>query len=108
MEFIVMPLPPELFMFFAYKGIMPEGGSEAEQVASIQRHWNEMERKHSNQAGFIRDFHRCLDGIKEIQCIPGAAIESCRDAQAIRSIVETLVENCPLTFEDDFRGRAKA
>ena len=105
---VVMPLPSELFMFFAHKGIMPEGGSTAEQVESIKWHWKEMERKHSNQAGFIREFHRCLDGIKEIQCIPGSAIEGCRDAQAIRSIVETLVANCPLTFEDNSCGRAKA
>ena len=90
-----MPLPPELFMFFAYKGIMPEGGSESEQVASIQRHWKEMERKHSNQAGFIREFQRCLDGIKEIQCIPGSSSEGCHDAQSIRSIVKTLVANSP-------------
>lgn len=107
MELVLMPLPPDLFRFFAKRGIIPEGASEAEQVECIQRHWNEMERKHSNQAGFIRDFHRCLDGIKEIQCIPGAAIESCRDAKAIRSIVKTLVSKCPVTFEDDCRGRAK-
>lgn len=78
-----------------------------DRLCSVIERREEMERKHANQASFIKEFHSCLNGIEEIRCIPGAAIDGCWDAKAIREVVNVLVANCSRTWKDEWRGREK-
>ena len=62
---------------------------------------------HHNQSSFIKEFHSCLNGIEHIRCIPGASIDGCWDAKAIREVVMVLVANCTRTWKDNWRGSEK-
>jgi hypothetical protein len=52
-------------------------------------------------------FACCLDGIKEIAVMPGGCIDGCRQPGDVRRVVLTLVEHCPITWEDCAHGRVK-
>ncbi len=78
-----------------------------DRLCQLMENNNAFQRKHENQASFIKQFHECLDGIEDIRCIPGASIDGCWDAQAIRAVVEALLANCPRTWKDNWRGRGK-
>lgn len=68
----------------------------------------ELLRRYSNQYDLLKTYSACLDGIPEIRCIPGAAIEGCRQPDDIRRIVTTLVAHCQVTWEYGWQGRAKS
>jgi hypothetical protein len=75
------------------------------EVASMSR--EDLQRRVLCGSDWIGHFHKCLDGIKEIRCIGGAAIDGCRDPRAIRAIVDRLVANCPVTWERTYLGEPK-
>lgn len=52
-------------------------------------------------------FAKCLDGIKEIKCMPGSAPDGCWDPSHIRGVVEQLVAAQPKTWEHDCFGESK-
>ncbi len=58
-----------------------------------------------------RDWHghfsHCLDGIKELLAMPGAAPDGCCDHHRVRGVVEPMLERSGLTWENDYRGRLK-
>lgn len=78
-----------------------------DRICQLMEGNSEMHRKHANQASFLKEFHGCLNGIDEIRCIPGAAIDDCWDAKAIREVVMVLVANCARTWKNDWRGSEK-
>jgi hypothetical protein len=49
-----------------------------------------------------------LNGIKEIAVIPGGGIDNCRSPDDVRRIVEQLVKECPVTWENSWRGQKKS
>lgn len=79
------------------------GGITDEAADEIDR----LRVKHQNQSSFIKEFHSCLNGIEHIRCIPGASIDGCWDAKAIREVVMVLVANCTRTWKDNWRGSEK-
>lgn len=52
-------------------------------------------------------FSSCLNGIKEIAVIPGGGIDGCRMPDDVRRIVERLVKECPVTWENSYLGHKK-
>ncbi len=53
-------------------------------------------------------FNSCLNGIKEIAVIPGGGIDGCRMPDDVRRIVERLVKECPVTWENSWMGHKKS
>lgn len=84
-----------------------EDRNRLDRICQLMETISEMHRKHVNQASFIKGFQSCLNGIDEIRCIPGAGIDDCWDAKAIREVVLVLVANCARTWKNDWRGSEK-
>lgn len=67
----------------------------------------EIRRRFRNSVDWHRAYASCLDGIREIRCMPGRGIDGCAEPRAIRTVVETLVRECPVTWEHGWQGRGK-
>lgn len=67
----------------------------------------ELQRRMLIGSDWQGSFASCLNGIKEIAVLPGGGIDSCRMPDDIRRIVQALAQACPVTWQDDWRGRPK-
>lgn len=76
-----------------------------EQVKTMPR--DELQRRVLIGCDYHGLFACCLDGIAEIGFIPGGGIDRCRDHKAIRTIVETLVKECPTAWDVSTAPRPK-
>lgn len=68
----------------------------------------ELQRRGLIQSDYVGLFASSLDGIPEIQCIPGDGVDGCRDHRNIRAVVETLVRHCQTSWEHTWKGQRKS
>ncbi len=66
-----------------------------------------LSRRLENQRSWLVGFNTCLDGIPEINLIPGSGLKSARTPDQIRRIVQTLVAHCSTSWEMSWKGGPK-